>query len=80
MQPRESWKQICHGYTVLFVVFFLNPRSTWEIALKEEKNELLLKYELYHMEIIIFRVVMENIILIFNWAYWFFIDKDNFSL
>ena len=60
--------------------FFLNPRSTWEIALKEEKNELLLKYELYDMEIIIFRVVMENIILIFNWAYWFFIDKDNFSL
>lgn len=32
------------------------------------------------MEIIIFRVVVENIILIFNWAYWFFIDKGNFSL
>lgn len=31
------------------------------------------------MEIIIFRVVMENTTLIFNWAYWFFIDKDNFS-
>ena len=60
--------------------FFFKPRSTWEIALKEEKNELLLKYELDHMEIIFFRVVMENIILIFNWAYWFFIDKDNFSL
>ena len=58
---------------------FFKTQGQLERVLKEEKNELSLKYELYHMEIIIFRVVMENIILIFNWAYWFFIDKDNFS-
>lgn len=63
------------------MVVFLNSRSTWEITLKEEKKELSLKYELYPMSIIILRVVTEKkIILIFNWAYWFFIDKGNFSL